>query len=243
MAAASTARSKIIFLTGAPDLSEVTDSRVQLLDALVPALNRFVNPASTRHIPDLTPSHPWPCWRALQTGQDALESHTEKRKHQPAQEHLSFLSTGSANTQDGVNHHFLEHSLAAFTSGAKLPQTELASNNTSFDSTFAQESFLSDVAADAEELFIRTTDVPTSFTNLSGLPTAMQLEKCYPQTVTVNLVVGIISLAPARTIHLRRLPHTMQLIEVIVGDETRTGPSPSAFGCRQKAPKPAARTR
>ncbi|KAK1759535.1 hypothetical protein QBC47DRAFT_372306 [Echria macrotheca] len=68
--------------------------------------------------------------------------------------------------------------------------------------------------------------------NLSDIPTARHLVSIRPQTMTINLIVGIISVSPTRTITARRnkkplhhpkIPSTHRLIEVLVGDETRAG--------------------
>jgi hypothetical protein len=45
-----------------------------------------------------------------------------------------------------------------------------------------------------------------------------------PQTLTVNLVVTLLRIAPARTIHPKRWPHTpVDLVELTVADDTRAG--------------------
>jgi hypothetical protein len=41
--------------------------------------------------------------------------------------------------------------------------------------------------------------------------------------MTVNLLVGIISIAPARTVTTRKGGHDMDIIELTVGDETKAG--------------------
>lgn len=41
--------------------------------------------------------------------------------------------------------------------------------------------------------------------------------------MTINLLVGVISLAPARTVQLKKSNAQMDITELIVGDETRAG--------------------
>jgi hypothetical protein len=58
--------------------------------------------------------------------------------------------------------------------------------------------------------------------NLKDLPNAVHLNSIQPQTMTVNLIVGIISICEPRAIKTRR-GAAVELIEVLVGDETRSG--------------------
>lgn len=67
-------------------------------------------------------------------------------------------------------------------------------------------------------------DVPSAgpLTNLKDVPTATYLSSIHPQTMTINLIAGIISISPPRTINVRR-GGTVELIEVLIGDDTRSG--------------------
>ena len=58
--------------------------------------------------------------------------------------------------------------------------------------------------------------------NLKDVPNAKYLDSIHPQTMTVNLIVGIISIPPPRSIKTRR-GAGVELIEVLVGDETKSG--------------------
>ncbi|KAJ5149656.1 hypothetical protein N7448_001234 [Penicillium atrosanguineum] len=55
------------------------------------------------------------------------------------------------------------------------------------------------------------------------LPTAKHLQSITPQTKTVNLIVGIIAIHPPRRIVTRQWKKELDLIELVVGDETKTG--------------------
>lgn len=60
--------------------------------------------------------------------------------------------------------------------------------------------------------------------NLNNLPTAAYLQSITPQTVTINVVVGIISILPPREITTRRGGRRkVHLVEMMVGDDTRAG--------------------
>ncbi|RDL39457.1 Uncharacterized protein BP5553_03797 [Venustampulla echinocandica] len=82
-------------------------------------------------------------------------------------------------------------------------------------------------------------DIPASgpLSNLKDLPNAAYLHSIQPQVMTVNIIVGIISLPPPRLIRTRRGTN-VELIEALVGDGTKSGfgisfwlpSSPSADG-------------
>lgn len=59
--------------------------------------------------------------------------------------------------------------------------------------------------------------------NLKDLPNARYLRSINPQTMTVNLVVGVISISQPRTITTRKTQQKVDLVELLVGDETRSG--------------------
>lgn len=59
-------------------------------------------------------------------------------------------------------------------------------------------------------------------TDLQDIPSAKVLVGLMPQTVTVNLIVCIISIAAPRIVETR-YGHTSTLVEVLVGDDTKSG--------------------
>lgn len=61
-----------------------------------------------------------------------------------------------------------------------------------------------------------------NLTPLNKLPSAAYLQSIRPQTMTVTLLVGVISISATRTVSLRR-GGQMDIIELIVGDESRSG--------------------
>ena len=58
--------------------------------------------------------------------------------------------------------------------------------------------------------------------DLGAIPSAAYLTRAQPATVTANLIVGIISIAAPRAIKTR-WGGTSSLVEVLVGDETKSG--------------------
>ncbi|KAI9877165.1 MAG: mannose-1-phosphate guanyltransferase [Pleopsidium flavum] len=59
--------------------------------------------------------------------------------------------------------------------------------------------------------------------DLADIPNASYLHSISPQTMTVDLIVGIISIPAPRFIKTRRGGREMELVEMLVGDETKAG--------------------
>lgn len=67
---------------------------------------------------------------------------------------------------------------------------------------------------------------PKTLSNLNQIPGAAFLNSIHPQTKTVNLIVGVIQIAPSRIVTTGGKfgrPRQMELVELLVGDETKTG--------------------
>ena len=97
--------------------------------------------------------------------------------------------------------------------------------DTSFDESFEDTSTSLDIEPplDAKAHRARARLTASQPRNLRDLPNAAHLQSITPQTVTVNLVVGIITILPPREITTRRDGRTVHLVEMLVGDETRAG--------------------
>jgi hypothetical protein len=90
--------------------------------------------------------------------------------------------------------------------------------------SFTSDELSSDSFDSALRLLGAPKDVPIAghLSNLRDLPNAIYLNSIHPQTMTVNLIVGIISIPEPRAIKTRR-GAAVELLEVLVGDETRSG--------------------
>ncbi|OAP55312.1 hypothetical protein AYL99_10285 [Fonsecaea erecta] len=67
---------------------------------------------------------------------------------------------------------------------------------------------------------------PKTLSELQDIPNAAYLENISPQTMTVNLIVGIVSIAPPRTVITGAKygrPKEVDLVEMVVGDDTKSG--------------------
>lgn len=139
----------------------------------------------------------------------------------------------STETDEEVLSQFYEHSFITHentTSSQIQSQDEdqnvaddpsAAITSTSFlDSTCASDSFGSSIS-----LVHDPTPVPASrrIRDLGEIPSSSYLRAINPQTLTVNLVVGIISISAPRSITTRREGREVRLVEMLVGDETKAG--------------------
>lgn len=90
--------------------------------------------------------------------------------------------------------------------------TDSSSYNTSesFDSRRSSDQYSQKVPAISQ------------LSDLKDIPNSAYLNAINPQTMTINLIVGIISVPEARNIKTRTGGH-VKLIELIAGDETKTG--------------------
>jgi hypothetical protein len=118
---------------------------------------------------------------------------------------------------------FYEQSRAVYD---QLPSSQLMPESQSGEET----SFVTDtsVSFEATSFAGSTAKAPLGnqrlahLSNLEAIPSAASLTKAQPATVTVNLIVGIISLSAPRAIQTR-WGGTSSLVEVLVGDETKSG--------------------
>lgn len=231
---------KLMILAGAPE--------GHTLDWTIPTLlNHFLDPiASFAHL-EASPessgeagllSTPDPAaWRSIPL-------HREKWTTGFSQNHAlalacpgnaSFFSTLSRSfnntsnlSEDGPDEHtvnqFYHHSLAIHGDlDSSLPRTQsLTTDESSFDATddFSEEqSTRMDNSAIVPQ---GLENVAMYLSDLEDVPDGKYLLSISPQTMTVNLIVGIISIAEPRTVRTR-WGATNSLVELLVGDETKSG--------------------
>ncbi|MCJ1463207.1 hypothetical protein MMC07_001812 [Pseudocyphellaria aurata] len=122
---------------------------------------------------------------------------------------------------------FYEHSLAVcdnVTSSQALEYESMneTSNSTSFDDSYIESQLLHGGSSPGKAL-AKTRLSSSYLTNLARVPNAAYIEAIAPQTKTVNLVLGIISIPQPRVIKARRSGQIFGLVEMLVGDETKAG--------------------
>jgi hypothetical protein len=127
----------------------------------------------------------------------------------------SFEGGGDAET---MLSQFYDHSLALHN---PVPSSQLDSfEETTFEeTTFEQTSFMTTFAAGQADAM---ESVPSHLSDLEDIPPAPKILALNPQTITLNIIDGIISIAQPRTV-TTRWGRNLSLVEVLLGDETKTG--------------------
>ncbi|KAL9117720.1 MAG: hypothetical protein Q9187_005742, partial [Circinaria calcarea] len=122
---------------------------------------------------------------------------------------------------------FYEHSFAVHEG---LPSSQIIDNDYSYDTTSLTVSsdYSSSYDLGSTASPTNTTPKPTipssaHLSDLEDIPNAAYVRSIEPQTMSVNLIVGIISMHPPRIIKARKDGRTLEVIELTVGDETRAG--------------------
>ena len=137
----------------------------------------------------------------------------------------SLLSSSQLSEEGEPTSQFYEESYAIHEEVSSEMMGNGSSNDTPSGESFDDTSNSLDVEppGDAKANMVRTRLMASLPRNLSNLPNAAYLQSITPQTVTINVVVGIISILPPREITTRRGGRTVHLVELLVGDDTRAG--------------------
>jgi hypothetical protein len=245
--------SRLLMFVGAPEASSLDWQEAGLLNSFSDPIARFAgldNRHTNQDVAPITPgltsaSSTHPSWRSLPLERQHLttgltqsfdryhlfagisqgesffvasqiNSFVEEQSQAPIQESqaLSLESTEEVLSQ------FYEESYARhedIQSSQIAPASDISASYTSDE--FSSSSFDS-----PSRPFGGRKDIPVAghLSNLKDLPNAVHLNSIHPQTMTANLIVGIISIPAPRSIKTRR-GAPVELIEVLVGDETKSG--------------------
>lgn len=233
---------KILILAGAPESSSLDwnspDLHVDLQESFALFAATAGSPSNRAAVPPLAPSSApsHALWRSLSLEKAQLPSgfsqryamdYADKSANSPQFFNTSFASVadvdeGFESTQEALSQ-FYEHSLAIHD---EIPSSQLVprSGENQGPSFMTTESSIWAGDDSAEVSFKGPIGGQGDgyLTDLAGIPQAAHLTKIQPQTMTVNLVVGIISIAAPKAIKTR-WGSSRTLVEVLVGDETRSG--------------------
>lgn len=232
------------FLTGAPVSAALDWNDEGLLNTFSSALQRHLN-----HTHSAPPPPPTPTPTQAITKWRSIPLATNKTFHQSPLLHRDLPRANRTAVPRQIDNlkedydDFLDHSFAL---EANLQSSQIASHHQSLDIDQEEATFMTNDSVystnmdDFETTFISTAasvrlvdSGPQSavssyrpvgpLMSIKAVPTADYLQRIQPQTMTVNLLVGIISIAPARTVTTRKGGHDMDIIELTVGDETKAG--------------------
>lgn len=217
---------KMIFLVGSPLPSSLDWENDELLNTPLPPFHDTDIPDQNQSSIGLDQSSAK--WRVLQPL--AMYQPNDHHTFYYGPKHPNFLTTnqlvtsGNASTDaDSALSEFYNHSFAVHeTSDANVSGLEYITQ----ESGMASDSMISTVSSSGEREALRpqpSLQIRGPLCDLQDIPSATYLESIVPQTVTVNLIVGIIAIQPPRRVVTRQWKTEFDIIEIVVGDETRTG--------------------
>ena len=241
----------VIFLTGAPDADalswECEDLTVPLLSCYymedlqtkADEAQSTISGPSWRSLPfereHLRTGLTQPTLQPDQQARDIRSSQDADETSFLDTTDLSFVSTvpsednsqalSSNEEAEVILSQYYEHSFAVH---EEIPSSQIISGEAVGDRSFLSTSTefsttsVHDIATSQSGPCRRK---PTSdhLSDLEGIPNASYLQSIIPQTMTVNLIVGIIAMPQPRVIQSRRGGRMLELVEMIVGDETKAG--------------------
>ncbi|KAI0169338.1 hypothetical protein GGR52DRAFT_517138 [Hypoxylon sp. FL1284] len=233
---------RIIILTGAPKYDTLSWSEPDLFNHFLDPIARFANledstgleAASTNRGSALDVA----LWRSIplhrtnlhtgfsqlhQVGQD-YNGDDDFFAPLPASLDSASALTGSNKSSQEILDQFYDHTLAAHDDvpSSQLPTISFSTDESSLNTT---EESIRDSFRAANSPVCQNQPLigqPAHLSDLEDVPDARYLQSIVPQTMTVNLIVGIISVAEPRTVKTR-WGSTKSLVELLVGDETKSG--------------------
>jgi hypothetical protein len=241
---------KVLLFVGAPDPKALHWEEGELSSTFSEPFTRYVqlsvatNEAVTPPTSTLPSLLGAPQWRSLAPERGHLTTgFSQDHGWQPQSRGASFLTISdmdsfvednsqrvslgsqrsSAESLSEVLSQFYEESYARH---EEIPSSQLraASDAGSSDLSHAETTSFNSMDAYDESQNVPTRDIPKSgpLSNLQDFPNATYLNSIQPQVMTVNLIVGIIAVPAPRSIRTRRGAN-VELIETLVGDETKSG--------------------
>ncbi|KAK8173993.1 hypothetical protein IWX90DRAFT_159872 [Phyllosticta citrichinensis] len=125
--------------------------------------------------------------------------------------------------QDDEDSRFIEYSMAVHDA---LLSSQLDLSLSPLEETTMLDSFNSNMYMDQSNISLSQTTqadvrLPRAIKNLCEIPSAGHLKRIIPQTIVVNLIVGVISILPP---HSKQTRYGLRdMAEILVGDETGIG--------------------
>ncbi|KAJ5762304.1 uncharacterized protein N7511_005686 [Penicillium nucicola] len=200
-----------IFLVGSPLFSSLNWDPDELL-------NKPIYPfEETQAQPRLTVNEPHQTkWRALPSTYDY---------NVPYQEHVDpsfFVSdqldiAPNADLSRFYRHSFLVHETS------EISASDLEIADSTQESSLGEDSVTISTYDKEVPRSPRILRIPGPLRDLHDLPTAKYIQSIAPQTMTVNLIVGVLAAHPPRRVVTRQWKTELDIVELVVADETKTG--------------------
>ncbi|KAM5346610.1 hypothetical protein ACJ41O_009615 [Fusarium nematophilum] len=232
---------RLLLFTGAPPASSLVPESCTL-DDLDDAFAEFLGLALQQEtLSRFSPSSSQAAWRSLPLTRQPLHTGLSQTRDISVDYHAlanqpDFFTTadvsfnGQAGSFDGADpedvlSQFYDHSLAVHNS---IPSSQLES----FEETSLEETSFMTTSSRGQPA--APTPLPSHLSDLEDIPSAPRILALNPQTVTLNIIVGIISIAQPRTV-TTRWGRTLSLVEILVGDDTKSGFAVTFWLARENA--------
>ncbi|CAI7645250.1 unnamed protein product [Penicillium glandicola] len=218
---------KTIFLVGAPLPGSLNWDTDELLNTPMPPFHEDTKSPEQQLSLDQQPVK----WRVLRSplvdklgdNYDSFQGYEDPAffvSHQLA------VATGvpQGHPEDSILQ-FYDHSFAIHET-SKVVSSDMYVADTTQESSLDEDSIsVSSTGLDKADTprSPRILHIPGPLSNLQDLPTARYVQSIAPQTMTVNMIVGVLAVHPPRRIVTRQWKTELDLIELVVGDETRAG--------------------
>ncbi|KAL4798643.1 hypothetical protein BDV19DRAFT_386124 [Aspergillus venezuelensis] len=219
--------SRTIFLVGAPTFSTLQWEENGLLSEPVPP---FQDSGIQHETPRMLHEDDTVKWRLLP---GSIVSETPRSKCSAGiAARAQFLTTHDLATSFGrqepnrddtelsqfYDHSFTVHEISEIS--AQCAPSGVSTLDSNPDTECTGTSFATN---EDGEVPIARPHIQGGITDLQDIPNSTYLNSIVPQTMTVNLIATIIAVRPPRRIVTRQWKRELDLVEAVVGDETRTG--------------------
>ncbi|EME84120.1 uncharacterized protein MYCFIDRAFT_214622 [Pseudocercospora fijiensis CIRAD86] len=231
------AAGSVIFLTGAPPASTLSWNEHELPSHFNFRHRRFLQAdeqGETTQDSLALATQSLAKWRELEIhGQHHASDNAKEREVEPEATQFLSLHHDDSNNDNAEHTDFLERSLYALqnlaSSQIAVPEDTVydettfvtgASSNTTLSTELSYQTSTSSASDNIEQQVVNFNG---PITDLKRIPNARYLESIHPQTMTINVLVGVIAVQPTRTVQLRKRTGEMDIVEVVVGDDTKAG--------------------
>ncbi|RJE18265.1 hypothetical protein PHISCL_09401 [Aspergillus sclerotialis] len=215
-----------IFLMGAPAPETLDWDKDELLDKPVAPFSAIDN-----YIQEY-----WPFsddagvkWRSLQDrGLEQSSEFTAAPGHDRDTQFFTTHDLAAANEDlraplELELSHFYDHSFSVHET-SEISHPWVLSGESIQDSTSGLDDTASFNSSDNREGIGQCVEaIQGGLSDLKDVPNAGYLHSIVPQTMTVNLIVGIITICPPRRVMTRQWNREQDIVELVVADETKTG--------------------
>ncbi|KAI1493882.1 hypothetical protein F5X96DRAFT_619720 [Biscogniauxia mediterranea] len=233
---------KVIILVGAPETAHLDWKESELLNNFLEPIAKFSQleqSSETRILESELCSTPdTAVWRSLPLKKERLATGFSQTHNIDCEYHGNptffttvsdpFDNTSMLTDEDqsrSILNQFFDHSLAIHDdlASSQLPAGTSSSEEYSVDTSGEMTTMLSTQNSSTSTRHQPPQVIESGhLSDLEDIPDAIYLQSVAPQTITVNLIVGVISIAEPRTVKTR-WGTTRSLIELLVGDETKSG--------------------